>query len=61
MNQTAQQLERDVKKALRGSDFRWVEISIEGSKATLVGQVPDFWLKIRRSDKRLTLMVSRRS
>ena len=45
VNQTAQQLERDVKKALRGSDFRWVEISIEGSKATLVGQVPDFLAK----------------
>ncbi len=45
VNQTAQQLERDVKKALRGRDFRWVEISIEGSKATLVGQVQDFWAK----------------
>ena len=44
-NQTAQQLERDAKRALRGRDFRWIEIFIEGTKATLVGQAPDFWAK----------------
>ena len=43
--QTAEQLEREVKDSMRGRDLRRVEISVEGSEATLSGQVPHFWAK----------------
>ena len=44
--QTAQQLEREVHESLRGEgDLRRIEVSVQGSEATLSGRVPTFWAK----------------
>ncbi len=44
--QTAQQLEREVHESLRGDgDLRRIEVSVQGSEATLSGRVPTFWAK----------------
>lgn len=43
--QTAQQLEREIKDSLGGRDLRRIEISVDGSEATLSGQAPHFWAK----------------
>ena len=43
--QTAQQLERKIKDSLGGRDLRRIEISVDGSEATLSGQAPHFWAK----------------
>ena len=44
--QTAQQLEREVRETLRGEgDLRRIEVSVQGSEATLSGRVPTFWAK----------------
>ena len=44
--QTAQQLEREVHESLRGEgDLRRIEVSVQGSEATLAGRVPTFWAK----------------
>ena len=44
--QTAQQLEREVRESLRGEgDLRRIEVSVQGSEATLSGRVPTFWAK----------------
>ena len=44
--QAAQQLERDVGESLRGErDLRRIEVSVQGSEATLSGRVPTFWAK----------------
>ena len=44
--QTAQQLEGEVHESLRGEgDLRRIEVSVQGSEATLSGRVPTFWAK----------------
>ena len=44
--QAAQQLEREVHESLRGEgDLRRIEVSVQGSEATLSGRVPTFWAK----------------
>ena len=43
--QNAQQLEREVRDKLGGRDLRDIEVSVEGSEATLSGRVPHFWAK----------------
>ena len=44
--QTAQELEREVHESLRGEgDLRRIEVSVQGSEATLSGRVPTFWAK----------------
>ena len=44
--QAAQQLEGDVHESLRGEgDLRRIEVSVQGSEATLSGRVPTFWAK----------------
>ena len=46
--QTAQQLEGEVRESLRGEgDLRRIEVSVQGSEATLAGRVPTFWAKDR--------------
>ena len=44
--QTAQELEREVHESLRGEgDLRRIEVSVQGSEATLSGRLPTFWAK----------------
>lgn len=44
--QAPQQLEREVYESLRGEgDLRRIEVSVQGSEATLSGRVPTFWAK----------------
>lgn len=44
--QAGQQVERDVRSALRGEgDLRSIEVSVEGNEVTLAGRVPTFWAK----------------
>jgi len=38
-------LQRQVEDAMRGRDLRNVEVSVQGSEATLAGRVPHFWAK----------------
>lgn len=42
---TPQQIEDDVKDALKGRDFRRVTATINATEATLSGSVPTFWAK----------------
>lgn len=43
---TGQQVERDVRSALRGEgDLRGIDVSVEGTEVTLAGRVPTFWAK----------------
>ncbi len=52
--QTAQQLENEVREALRGErDLRRIEVTVEGGEATLTGLVESFWVKHQAIERAL--------
>ena len=52
--QTAQELESEVREALRGErDLRRIEVTVEGSEATLIGLVESFWVKHQAIERAL--------
>ena len=52
--QPGQALEREVREALRGErDLRRLEVSVQGSEATLTGIVPNFWAKHQAIERAL--------
>lgn len=46
-------LQREVEEALDGRDFRRIEVTVQGTEATLTGSVPHFWAKHRAIERAL--------
>ena len=56
VEQTALQVEREVRDVLRGErDTRGIEISVEATEVTLAGRVPTFWVKDRAIKRTLAI------
>lgn len=54
LRRTERRLDREVREALRGDrDLRRIDVSVQGSEATLTGRVPTFWAKRQAIERAL--------